>query len=128
MIIKVRREPVFQLNHEPLDAIRRVNGVGAGKLVQGHYGCGLAVQSAYDVVVLSAKLNAGHVLQANNGAIRSRAEDDFSKFLLRTEPALGAHGVSELLAGRRGAAADFPGRIHRILTTDGADDLRHCNV
>src|SRR5439155_10057381 len=89
---------------------------------------GFAVEAANNVVVLSAQLDASHVLQPHDRTIRSGTEDEVAKLLLRREPSLRANGVSELLAGRCGTAADFAGRVDGVLTADRVDNLRDGDV
>ena len=128
VVVHVGREARLQFFHEFLDAFLGLDGVGVGKLKQGHNGRGFAIVTAHDVIIRGAQFNASHVPQAHHRPIRRGAENDVAKLLLRREPALGEHGVGEFLSGRRGTPANFAGWIDGILAVDGANDLRHGDI
>ena len=128
LVIHVGREAGLQFCHELFDAFFGFDGVGVGELKQGENGRGFAIVTAHDVVIRGAQFDAGHVPQAHHRPVRRGAENDAAKFVLRREPALGEHGVSEFLSGRGGTAANFAGRIDGVLAVDGVDDLRDGDI
>ena len=104
----------------PLAASMRV---GAGQLVEGHDGGGLAVQLPANVVELRSQFDARHILQPHHRAVRILAHDDVAEFLLGDQPALGGDRVGEFLALGRGRPADLAGGIDGVLRVDGVDEV-----
>ncbi len=127
-IIEVGWETLLQLGHALLDGGGGFEGVGAGQLIQGHDGRGLAVEPADDVVVLRPQFHPGDVSQPHQRPVRIGAQDDFTKLLLRLQAALRAHRISEFLSRRHWMAADAPGRVDGVLVVHGANDLRNGDV
>src|ERR1019366_1488247 len=86
--------------------------------------CGrMAVQPSADIVSLRAKPHAGDIIEANHRTIGIFANDNLAEFLFRNQPALGGHRIGELLAMRRGWAADLPGGIDSILSRGGSGEI-----
>ena len=123
-VVEIGREALLQLLHQRAGLAHRLDRVRARRLVDGHDRGRLAVQAAHHVVDLRAELDARHVAHADHRAVGGRAHDDVAELLLADEPALGAHRVGELLAGRHRLAADLARRVHRVLLLDRRDDLR----
>ena len=67
-------------------------------MVNGHDGGGFAVEAAGNAVKLGAQLDARHILEPHDRAVRIFAHDDFPKLLLRDQPALGDGGIGVFLA------------------------------
>ena len=106
------------------DVIGGLHSVGAGKLVDRHDSGGLAVEATVDVVGLGAELNAGDILQVQNGAIRVGAQNNVAEVLGADEAALGADGVGEFLSVGNGLAADLASGVDGVLGLQGLGDLR----
>ena len=114
-VIEIGRKESLELGHHLFDTIDGFQGVRSGKLIERQDRRRLAVETALNVVVLGAQLEAGHVLQADQGAVRIGAQDDLAELFGGHQSALGPDGIGELLARREGLAADLSGRVHRIL-------------
>ncbi len=80
LVIEVGGEALLDLLHEPLDPVGGLDRVGAGQLVERENGGRLAVEAAGDVVGLGAQLDARHVLQPHDRAVRVGAQDDVAEF------------------------------------------------
>ena len=115
---------MLHVGHQPLDARRRFDRVGAGQLVHRDNGARLPIQAPYGVIGLSAQLDAGHILDPHGPTIRRFADDDLPELLGRSQTALRAHGVRVFLSLRGRLAAHLPRRVHRVLRLDCADDFR----
>ena len=81
-----------------------------GKLVEGQDGAGLAVQAALEGIGLGAQFDAGHVFQADQGAVGIGPEHDLFKLLGIFQTPLGADGVGVFLAGGGGLGAHLARR------------------
>ena len=107
-VVHVRGKPLLQFCHELCDRFGRVDGVRAGQLIRARMADGLAVVPAGDVVGLRSQLDAGHVLQAHDRAVRLGAENDVAELLRGGQAALRTHGVGEFLTGGTGSPPICP--------------------
>src|SRR5262249_15842869 len=92
---------------------------------------GLAVETAYPVVVARPQVNRSDILDAHHAAVSPFADDDVAKLFGRRKPPLRAHRVSEGLASDVRFASDLPRRINSVLRLhctkdfiDGYTELR----
>src|SRR5262249_23887920 len=65
------------------------------------------------------------VVDADGPSVRRLSNNDLSEFFGRGKTPLCQHGIRELLTFRRGLAADFAGRVDRVLCLDRVDDFRN---
>ncbi len=108
--------------HGVFHFLGRGQGVGPGgeEDAEGH---GLnPVLLAPEVVALGAEFHPRHVLQAEDGAVRLRAEDDLPELFGRDEPAGRDDVPGDGHVRRHGFVADAPGRELGVLAGDG---VRH---
>ena len=128
VVINVGGKALLQFGQSPLDLLGGIQCVGAGQLIHGHVGGGLAFVAANHVVILAAQFDAGDVFEPHHRAIRVGAHDDLAELLRRHQPALGHHVEGELLSRRRRVAAQTAGGVDGILTVHRADNFRHGDV
>ena len=127
-VIEVRRKALFELCHELFGSLGGVNGVGAGKLVEGDEGGRFAVEATDDVVGLRSQFDAGDIPEAHKGPVRLGPYDDLPELLLTLQAALGPDRVGELLPGGHRLRADLAGRVYGVLRLDGVDYFRNRDV
>ena len=116
---KVGGQPIHLLA-DLLDDRQRV---GVAELVDGDRGGGLAAQVAGLVVGFGAELDAGDILDLNDGSIGPGANDDLFELLGGFEPALGGDRVFEGLTLGDRRRADLAGGGLAVLGLDGVDHL-----
>ena len=80
-VFEILGEAFPQFLHGLPDALRAIEGVGTGKLVDGNIGSRLAVEPPDDVVDLRAEFDPGHVAEPDDGAAGILADDDIPKLL-----------------------------------------------
>ncbi len=124
VIRHVRREGLGELVHPRANIFCRLNGVGAGELIDSHDGRRLAFKAAIEVVGLCAELDAGDVPEVEDRAVGVGAQDDVAELLRGDEASLGADGVGELLTSGDRLAADLAGWVYGVLRLQGSADLR----
>ena len=107
------------------DGVAGSDGIGAGQQVDAHGTGHHAVVFTADAVVLAAHLDAGHVLEAQHGAVLAGADDDLAEFLGRVQAALGVDLPGKLGRVGHGRVAQTAGRELRVLLLDGRRDLAH---
>ena len=108
LVVQVGRKALLQLRHEPFHAFGRIDGIGAGKLVQGQDGRRLAVESAHDVVIRAPNSMRATSLNRTIEPFGRGAKNDVREFVFGNEPALCADGISEFLAGGLGRPPSLP--------------------
>ena len=123
-VVEVAREARAQLVHLLAHARGDRQRVRAGRLEHRDADAGLAVDAADLLVVQRAELDARDVPQAHDRAVGVRAHDDVAELLRRLQPAVRAHRVGHLLAGRAGPRADLAGRVDGALLLDRAREVR----
>ena len=123
-IVEVRGKALLRPLHHMLYRLHGGEGIRARRLVDAHEPRRLTVHASFHVVDLGPQLDAGHVLQADYGAVGIRPEHNGAEFLGGDKPSLGAHRVGELLAGGRGLRAELARGIDRILLLQRVDDIR----
>src|SRR5271169_4369 len=69
--------------HEVFSTLGSLNGVGSGKLVNGYDRSWLAIQPALQIVNLGPEVNAGHVLQPDERAVRVSSDHDLAELFRR---------------------------------------------
>ena len=74
-----------------------LHGVGAGRKIDADRHRRLAVEAAFDVLVLGAELDAGDIADAQQRAVGIGAQHDIAKLLGRGQPALRLQVHLELL-------------------------------
>ncbi len=78
-IVDVLREALLHLGQELSDPLHSLHSVGPGQLIHGDGGCGLAIQTTDQAVVLCAQFYPGHVFHPDDATIRRFADDDVAK-------------------------------------------------
>ena len=103
-------KPRRQRVHGLADAARHVDRVGPGRLVDADGGRRRAVEAAVAVLRSCdrAHLDAGDVLDPNDGAVGIGAQDDVGELLRARQPTLGLDGELKLLVLSTGAAPTRP--------------------
>ena len=86
-------------------------------MVECDEGRRLAVEATDEVVGLRSQFDAGDVLEAHEGPVRLRSNDDFAEFLLGLQTPLGTDRVGELLPRRHRLRADLAGRDSRCFAS-----------
>ena len=95
------------------------DGVGAGQQIDRPHARHHAVIAGGNAVVLAAQLYAGHVLEAQHGAVRATAHDDLAEFLRRDQAALGIDLPGKLRGIGRGHFAKTPWGVLGVLLLNG---------
>ena len=118
------RESLRNLRHGLADILGDVERIGA-RLQEDAEQRGLfAVDATDEIVILRRQLHACHVFQAQCGAARIRANDDFLELPRILKPALGRDGVDQFLRTARGCLADLAGGELRVLFVQRAQKIR----
>ena len=84
---------------------------------------GLAIDATDEVIVFRCKFNPRHVLQAQRGSIRIRADDDVLEFTRLGQAALGGDRIDQFLRPSRGRLPDLARRELRILFVQGCHEV-----
>ena len=101
-----------------------VHRVGAGREIEADRHGRLAVEAAFDVLVLGAELDPRDVAHAQAASRPGLArKHDVAELLRRREPALRLHVHLELLVVADRARADAADRRLHVLRLDRADDV-----
>ena len=107
-----------------LDAVGRVERVGAGQLKDRQADRRLAVERAARVLVLGAQFDAGHVLADRvTSPPVPRLDDDVAELLGLVQPAQRGHGVLEVVARGHRRLADLAGGDLHVLLAQRLDDV-----
>jgi len=125
LVVDALGEVLGQFLHAGGDGLAGGDGVGAGQQVDTHGTGHHAVVFAADAVVLAAHLDAGHVLEAQHGAVLTGTDDDLAELLRRGQTALGVDLPGELGGIGHGRVAQTAGGELRVLLLDGRGDLAH---
>jgi hypothetical protein len=120
--------PELYLLHQVPDSVCRSHRVCSGQLINRNNRRRVSIQASPGVVRLSTHFNARNVLHTHCPTVRLLADNDFAKFIRRGQATLSSGDVGVLLSVRYGFAPDLPGGIHRILSLDSVDDVRHRKV
>ena len=123
LVVHAGREVLLQLLHRRAHRRGDVERVRAGELEGRDDAGGLAVERALLRVVERAHLDARDVAHAHERAVGVGAHDDVAELLGRDEAALRAHGVGELLPGRRRLGAHLAGGVDDVLRAHGVLDV-----
>ena len=102
---------------------QRRDRVRAGRLIDGEDRRGPAIETCLPVETGGAQLQPGHVAEAQHGAVRVGADNDFFEVLDRIEASLGLDIQLELLVVRDRPRADSPDWSLYILRLDRFDDI-----
>src|SRR4029079_16363593 len=124
-VVEIGREPGFHLLHQLGRRIHGLNGIGAWKLINGDESRGFPIHPADDVVHLCAELNAGDVLEPDDGSVLIRTDHDVTELLFRLQTTLSTYTVSKLLPGRHRFSTYLASRIHRVLGLNGIRNFGH---
>ena len=127
-IRQVLWEPALGFLHELANFGGSLQRVGAGREVDTQQGRRLAVEAAFQVVVLRSQFHPRHVLQAQHAALRCGTNNDLAELFRRGQAARCAHVIGERLSWRDWGATDLAGRVYRVLRLNGADDFRNGNA
>ncbi len=106
-----------------LDELGGVQRVGARGQADEHAGGRLPVELRVAFVGLGSELGAGHIPEADRGAIRVDAEGDGPELLGRLEEFLHIHGHIQPLALDGGEAARLAGGDLRVVGLHGLADV-----
>ena len=93
-VIDAARKSLPLLGEKGFDPIGRLHGIRAWQLVHGDDRARLSIQMADDGVVLRAQFHAGDVLDPDDPAVGSRADDDLFELLGGCQPSLRPHRVA----------------------------------
>ena len=117
--LHVGREVLGEFTQLGPHVLGGVQGVGTGRQLDGDGGGGLAVVERGRVVVFTGKLDPGHVLELDLGAVLVHPQQDVVELLHGGEPGLAHDGGGKLLiAHRRGPPQLAEGNLG-VLGLDG---------
>ena len=80
--------------------LARGYGIGAGQQIDRAHTRGHAVEAGTHAIVLAAQLDAGHILEAQHGAVLAGADDDLAELVGRDQTSFGINLPGELGGGR----------------------------
>ncbi len=102
-------EKVAHLGQLVPDVVRRLEGVGAGRLPNGHRRGRLAVVKGFNVVGVGAQLDPPHIPNPDHRTVRAGAQGNGGKLIRGLEQALHDDGGVQALARKRRRAAKLSG-------------------
>ena len=116
-------ERLGQFLHLGLDHFGGGEGVRARRKVNADGHSFEAVVLAHKIVALRAEFDGRHVLEAEDGAVRLRAEDDVAELFRGGQAALRGDLPRHAHAGRHGLGAHAPRRELGVLIPQGGGDV-----
>src|SRR4029077_9957941 len=118
-----RREALAQAIQICDDLRSGLHGVGTRREIDADRDRRLAVEAAFDVLVLGAEVDPGDIAYAQQRAVGVGAQYDVAELLGCRQAALRLHVQLELLVSADRACADPAGRRLHVLRLDRRDHI-----
>ena len=122
-IFEAWREALAQAIQICDDLRSGLHGVGAGREIDADRHRRLAVEAAFDVLVLGAEVDPGDIAHAQQRAVGIGAQYDVAELLGCRQATLRLHVQLELLVSADRACADPAGRRLHVLRLDRRDHI-----